>query len=126
MTSKNDKLVRGSGPKALLTEAESLQLKQCLGESPDESMRLTAGLAQKVLDMNDRVRVLLKHSLREKITAFLDLYKEEDGCGFCVPLSREEMAEYLGCDRSALSRELARMSGDGLIEYNRNSFKVLK
>jgi CRP-like cAMP-binding protein len=76
--------------------------------------------------MNDRVRVLLKHSLREKITAFLDLYKEENGCGFSVPLSREEMAEYLGCDRSALSRELARMSGDGIIEYNRNSFKVLK
>jgi CRP-like cAMP-binding protein len=111
---------------ALLTEAESLQLKQCLGEGPDETMRLTVGLARKMLDMNDRVRVLLKHSLREKITAFLDLYKEENGCGFSVPLSREEMAEYLGCDRSALSRELARMSGEGIIEYNRNSFKVLK
>ena len=126
MTQKEMKTTDVRADQALLTEAESLQLKQCLGESPDGSMRLTAGLAQKVLDMNDRVRVLIKHSLREKITAFLDLYKEEDGCGFCVPLSREEMAEYLGCDRSALSRELARMSGDGLIEYNRNSFKVLK
>ena len=126
MTQKEMKTTDVRADQALLTEAESLQLKQCLGESPDGSMRLTAGLAQKVLDMNDRVRVLLKHSLREKITAFLDLYKEENGCGFSVPLSREEMAEYLGCDRSALSRELARMSGDGIIEYNRNSFKVLK
>ena len=126
MTQKKMKTTDVRADQTLLTEAESLQLKQCLGESPDGSMRLTAGLAQKVLDMNDRVRVLLKHSLREKITAFLDLYKEENGCGFCVPLSREEMAEYLGCDRSALSRELARMSGEGIIEYNRNSFKVLK
>lgn len=126
MTQKEMKTTDVRADQALLTEAESLQLKQCLGESPDGSMRLTAGLAQKVLDMNDRVRVLLKHSLREKITAFLDLYKEENGSGFSVPLSREEMAEYLGCDRSALSRELARMSGDGIIEYNRNSFKVLK
>ncbi|MBQ1712631.1 MAG: hypothetical protein II024_05315, partial [Firmicutes bacterium] len=77
MTSKEMKMMYGACSQALLTEAESLQLKQCLGESPDGSMRLTAGLAQKVLDMNDRVRVLLKHSLREKITAFLDLYKEE-------------------------------------------------
>ena len=126
MTQKEMKTTDVRADQALMTEAESLQLKQCLGESPDGSMRLTAGLAQKVLDMNDRVRVLLKHSLREKITAFLDLYKEENGSGFSVPLSREEMAEYLGCDRSALSRELARMSGDGIIEYNRNSFKVLK
>ena len=126
MTQKKMKTTDVRADQTLLTEAESLQLKQCLGESPDGSMRLTAGLAQKVLDMNDRVRVLLKHSLREKITAFLDLYKEENGSGFSVPLSREEMAEYLGCDRSALSRELARMSGDGIIEYNRNSFKVLK
>ncbi|MCR5009796.1 MAG: Crp/Fnr family transcriptional regulator [Clostridia bacterium] len=126
MTPNETKMMHVAGPQALLTEAESLQLKQCLGEGPDETTRLTAGLAQKMLDMNDRVRVLLKHSLREKITAFLELYKEENGCGFSVPLSREEMAEYLGCDRSALSRELARMSGDGIIEYNRNSFKVLK
>ena len=40
MTSKNEKLVRGSGPKALLTEAESLQLKQCLGDPPDETIIL--------------------------------------------------------------------------------------
>ena len=47
------------------------------------------------------------------------------GKAFTVPLSREEMALYLGCDRSALSRELARMKADGLIDYIRNSFKVM-
>jgi DNA-binding MarR family transcriptional regulator len=36
------------------------------------------------------------------------------------------MSVFLGCDRSALSRELARMKEEGLIDYYRNSFKVLK
>ena len=116
----------GAAPQTLLTEAETSDLKRLLGVDPDGTAQLTAGLARKVLDMNERVQVLLKHSLREKITALLDLYKEQNGCTFTVPLNREEMAEYLGCDRSALSRELARMSGEGIIEYKRNSFKVLK
>ena len=35
------------------------------------------------------------------------------------------LAEYLNCDRSALSRELSRMQHDGLIETWRSSFKLL-
>ena len=44
------------------------------------------------------------------------------------PMAQERMqklAEYLNCDRSALSRELSRMQHDGLIETWRSSFKLL-
>ena len=44
---------------------------------------------------------------------------------FAVPLTRAGLAEYLNCDRSALSRELGRMQRDGLIETFRGSFKIL-
>ena len=44
---------------------------------------------------------------------------------FTTPLTRAGLAEYLNCDRSALSRELSRMQHDGLIETWRSSFKLL-
>ena len=43
----------------------------------------------------------------------------------CAKLHRAGLAEYLNCDRSALSRELSRMQHDGLIETWRSSFKLL-
>ena len=43
---------------------------------------------------------------------------------FEVPFDREDMASYLGCDRSALSRELAKMKNEGLIDYHKNTFRI--
>lgn len=42
-----------------------------------------------------------------------------------MQLTRAGLAEYLNCDRSALSRELSRMQKDGLLETYRGSFKLL-
>ena len=44
---------------------------------------------------------------------------------FEIPLGRVELAEYLCVDRSALTRELAKMKDDGLIDYDRNCFRIL-
>ena len=125
MEPKKKKMNNGSALPAVLSDAELEELKRWLS-SEEGCPGIGADTARKLLDMNDRILVLQKHSLREKIIAFLDLYKADDGGEFSVPFSREGTAEYLGCDRSALSRELARMSADGMIEYNRNRFRVLK
>lgn len=44
---------------------------------------------------------------------------------FDVPLGRVALREYLCVDRSALTRELSRMQADGLIEFEKNHFKIL-
>lgn len=44
---------------------------------------------------------------------------------FTIPFSRQELADYLGVDRSALSNELSKMQRDGLIEFKKNEF-ILK
>lgn len=44
---------------------------------------------------------------------------------FDVPLGRVALSEYLCVDRSALTRELSRMQDDGLIEFEKNHFKIL-
>ena len=43
---------------------------------------------------------------------------------FTVPLNRQQMAEYLSLDRSALSHELAKMKEEGLIQYHKNHFII--
>ena len=43
---------------------------------------------------------------------------------FEVPFSRQQLADYLGVDRSALCSELSKMQRDGLIRYHRSHFEV--
>ncbi|MBR5730843.1 MAG: Crp/Fnr family transcriptional regulator [Firmicutes bacterium] len=89
--------------------------------------RVMSCFARRALAMNDRIQVLSQRSLRKKIHTLLQQYmRRSGGSTFTIPLSRDDMAVFLGCDRSALSRELARMKEDGLIDYYRNSFKVLR
>ena len=93
---------------------------------PEDSARLMALMAEKLLRMNDRIQILSRHTLREKLVAFLSEYRNRAGSAtFSVPFSRESMAAYLATDRSALSRELSRMKAEGLIDYRRNTFKIL-
>ena len=82
--------------------------------------------AEKALALHDRVDCLLKSTIREKALAYLTrMASEKESDMFNIPLDRSAMAEYLGVDRSALSRELGKMKKDGLIDFYKNSFKLL-
>ena len=88
--------------------------------------RVMNAFATRALAMNDRIQVLSQRNMRKKIITLLQQHSRKNGSNtFILPLSREDMAVFLGCDRSALSRELAKMKEDGIIDYYRNSFKLL-
>lgn len=44
---------------------------------------------------------------------------------FNIPFDRQQLADYLNLDRTALSKELGKMKRDGLIDYYKNSFKII-
>ena len=82
-------------------------------------------VAKKSFSLNRKIEVLSKRSTREKILCFLDLYR--DGSKkFSIPYNREEMAEYLCVDRSAMSYELSKMRDEGMIHYKKNQFEVFE
>lgn len=86
---------------------------------------LVRTVSDKYFLLSRRVELLVLKSLRAKVCAFL--LAEAEGTGadtFTVPYTRAQLAEYLNCDRSALSRELSRMQADGLIETYKSSFKL--
>jgi len=84
-------------------------------------LRLTA---EKNLLLQSRMEIICLKSVRAKVLRYLASFVPEHG-RITIPFSREEMADYLCVDRSALSHELAKMKRDGLIEYRKNCF-VLK
>lgn len=84
-------------------------------------------IANKNIRLMEKVDVISKSSLREKIAAYLTIQAENnDSMKFDVPLGRVQLAEYLHADRSALTRELNNMKKAGLITFDRNTFEILK
>lgn len=87
--------------------------------------RFTAMLAQRTLHMNDRIQILSRGGIREKLRAFFAECARDAACRtFTVPFDREGMASYLAVDRSALSRELSRMQKEGEITFRKNEFTL--
>ena len=83
-------------------------------------------IARKNRELMRKVEVVSKKTLREKILAYLSIQSQAQGSSrFEIPLGRVEWAEYLCADRSALTRELAKMKDEGLISYNKNFFEIL-
>ena len=57
-----------------------------------------------------------------------DLFGEVYSCAgskeFTIPFNRQQLAEYLSVDRSALSAELGKMRDEGMLEFWKNQFKL--
>lgn len=83
-------------------------------------------IASKNRDLMRKVEVISKRTIREKLLAYLSIQAQAQGSRcFEIPLGRVELAEYLCVDRSALTRELAKMKEEGLIDYDRDRFRLL-
>ena len=82
-------------------------------------------ISGKYFALDRRLELICCKSLRGRICMWL--LEQREACGadtFSTPMNRTELAAYLNCDRSALSRELGRMQEEGLIELFRGSFKL--
>jgi len=85
-------------------------------------LRLTA---EKNLRMQKHMEILSMKTIRARVVRYIESFSLKPGCEIVVPLNREELANYLCVERSALSHELMKMKADGLIDYNKNRF-ILK
>ena len=79
-------------------------------------------VANKNLFLQSRMEIAAMKSVRAKVLRYLESFLPGQGAAVTIPLNREEMADYLCVERSALSHELARMKKDGLIDYRKNHF----
>lgn len=107
------------------TDCTVLWLQFPASLSAELSHRFTAMLARRTLSMNTRIQILSRPRLREKILMFLQEQAQQQESRYLhLSMNRDDMAAYIGADRSALSRELAKMKAEGIIDYYKNTFEI--
>lgn len=83
-------------------------------------------LAQKNVFLTGRIAHLAHRRLREKVLSYLTEQARLRGeRRFRIPFSRQELADYLSVDRSALSAMLSRLREEGVLTYHKNEFTLL-
>ncbi|GHV46235.1 cyclic nucleotide-binding protein [Clostridia bacterium] len=73
-----------------------------------------------------KIRLITGRNIREKVMLYLSEQSQLTGeTTFRIPYNRQELADFLSVDRSALSAELSKMQKDGIIKYKKSNFKLL-
>lgn len=88
---------------------------------------LLTHIANENMKKEYRLAILSQNGLRDRITTYLTMQARRRGeNSFTIPFSREEMASFLCVNRSALSHELGLMRSEGIIEFRKNRFTLLR
>ncbi len=90
------------------------------------SQNLLMNAAKKNLMLSRRSFLIASKSVREKVMAYLNAESIKHKANmFEIPFNRQQLADYLNVERTALSKELSRMQADGYISYRKNRFTIL-
>ncbi len=88
---------------------------------------LLAISAQKNLTLSRRMFHTAPKTIRGRLLSYLSDGAARSGDGtFTAPYNRQQLADYLGVDRSALSHELSKMRREGILEVEGNRFRLLR
>jgi CRP-like cAMP-binding protein len=84
-------------------------------------------LAEKNITLIQKMEHLTRRTTREKLLSFLSARaRQARSRGFEIPFNRQELADYLSVDRSAMSASLCAMRDDGVLKFRKNRFELLR
>lgn len=87
---------------------------------------LLVSVAQSNLRLNQKIEILSKRTTREKVMAYLlSEAKLQNSDDFVIPYDRQELADYLGVERSAMSTVIGKLRDEGLLEVHRRHFRLI-
>ena len=116
------------------SEVLFLDFKRIITTCPSACSFHSAVIQNLFLAMSEKNRKLVqklshmsKRTTRDKLMSYLsEEAKRNNSSMFTIPFNRQELADFLSVDRSAMSNELCKMRDEGLIEFERSSFKLLE
>lgn len=86
---------------------------------------LMKNLAMKNIAFHKKIEITSKRSTREKLMTYLSIRsREADSDYFDIPFDRQELADYLEVERTGLSAEISKLKKEGIIDCNKNHFKL--
>ena len=87
---------------------------------------LMKNLAVKNIQFHQKIEITSKRSTKEKLMAYLMLCAKKAGKNcFNIPFDRQELADYLGVERSGLSAEIGKLKKEGIINSDKKHFELL-
>ena len=83
-------------------------------------------VSEKIVRLTAKLGHVMQRTIREKLLSYLSVCAQrENSVSFFIPYTRQQLADYLCIDRSALSHELSRLQKEGMIRYHKNYFELL-
>ena len=112
-------VLAASAGEALFLDAEHLSARL--------SANLLALLAEKNLMLTRKMRHMARGTTREKLLSYLSAQAARVGQPeFDIPLDRQQLADYLAVDRSAMSAVLGKLRHEGILTFHKNHFHLLR
>ena len=91
------------------------------------SRNLLAMLAGRNLTLTRKIGHMARRSIRDKLLSYLSAQAmQAGGPEFDIPLDRQQLADYLAVDRSALSAALGKLRDEGVLTFRKNHFRLLQ
>ncbi len=86
---------------------------------------LVTSVATKSCELSNKISHLSKRTTREKLISYLSEQSQiQKSSLITLKFNRQELADYLSVERSAMTKELTRMKNDGLIDFDGRAFKL--
>ncbi len=83
-------------------------------------------VALKNIALTQKIEFTSRRTTRAKLLAYLSAEAKKAGSGhFTIPFNRQELADYLSVERSAMSAALSRLRDDGILNFHKNQFTLL-
>lgn len=80
-------------------------------------------LANKNKKLNEKIFYMSERTTKRKLLSYFSAYSlETNSSSFTLPFNRQELADFLSVDRSAMSTELSKLREEGIIDYDKNHF----
>ena len=87
---------------------------------------LTLAVAQQAHRLTRKLEDSIRRSTRERLQDYLsDQFHRAGSRTFSIPLNRQDLADFLFVDRSAMSNELCKMRDEGLLKFDKSKFELL-
>ena len=84
-------------------------------------------VAESNIKLLDKLTHMSKKTIRDKLLSYLTSMSEKAGSEyFEIPFNKTELANYLSVDRSAMSTELTKMREDGLVDFDKKRYRLIK
>ena len=84
-------------------------------------------ISEKNRKLVQKLGLMSQRTTREKLLSYLsDEAKKQNSSSFTISFNRQQMADFLSVDRSAMSNELCKMRDEGMLDFHKNKFTLFE